>query len=88
MKLQSIFVISTLILIVRGAWWAAAVQPLVLGFGAILTALNQDVLDVESIELKGWLPFVNKLEESKDEEEEIEYIDEGSTISDEPTIAE
>ena len=60
MKLSSIFVLITIIATVKGAWWAAAVQPVILGFGAILTALNQDGLDVESIELKNLLPFVTK----------------------------
>ena len=26
----------------KGAWWAAAVQPVLLGFGAILTTFNID----------------------------------------------
>ena len=27
----------------KAAWWAAAVQPVLLGFGAILTTFNIDV---------------------------------------------
>ena len=65
MKLSSIFVLLTLIVIVKSAWWAAAVQPVILGFGTVLTALNQDVLNVELSELKSWLPFINKSEETK-----------------------
>ena len=63
MKLESIFVITTLIVIVKGAWWATAVQPVILGFGAILTALNEDVIDIElpSMEKqegeRGWSPL-------------------------------
>ena len=53
MKLSSIFILFTLIVIVKGAWWAAAVQPVILGLGAILTTFNQDVIDLE-------LPFINK----------------------------
>ena len=46
MKLISIFVLITQALTVRGAWWAAAAQPVILGFGALLTAFNQDILDI------------------------------------------
>ena len=63
MKLTVIFVIFTLIVIVEGAWWAAAVQPVMLGLGALLTTLNQDVLDLE-------LPFINKAD-IKEEEKPI-----------------
>ena len=52
MKLASFFVILTLTVTVKGAWWAAAVQPVILGFGAILTAFNEDALDIE-------LPFIS-----------------------------
>ena len=62
MKLSSIFALFTLSVIVKGAWWSAAVQPVILGFGAILTALNQDALDVDvqPIEWKNLLPFISK----------------------------
>ena len=47
MKLISIFALFTLLVVtVRGAWWAAAAQPVILGFGALLTAFNQDILDI------------------------------------------
>ena len=65
MKLSIIFAQFTLIVIVKGAWWAAAVHPVVLGFGAVMSAINLDVLNLQSIELKNLLPFVNKQEESK-----------------------
>ena len=52
MKLASLFVFLMLTVTVKGAWWAAAVQPVILGFGAILTAFNEDALDIE-------LPFIN-----------------------------
>ena len=61
MKLESIFVIFTMIVIVKGAWWAATIQPVILGFGAILTALNEDVLDIE-------LPFTNRKDTNGQEE--------------------
>ena len=40
MKLRDIFAIFTLSFMVKGAWWAAAIQPVILGFGAILTAID------------------------------------------------
>ena len=49
MKLSIIFALYTLSVIVKGAWWAAAVQPVILSLGAILGALDQDVLNVEPI---------------------------------------
>ena len=60
MKLIGIFVLLTLIVIVKGTWWAAAVQPFILGFGAIFAALDLDVLDVQPIDSKNLMPFVNK----------------------------
>ena len=46
MKLRSILALFTLIVMVRGAWFAAAVQPVILSLGAVLSAVDQDVLDV------------------------------------------
>ena len=40
MKLTDIFALLTLIVIVKGAWWAAAVQPFILSLGAILGAID------------------------------------------------
>ena len=34
---------------VKGAWFATAVQPLILLLGAVLSALDSDVLDVQPI---------------------------------------
>ena len=48
MKLISIFALFTLSSIVKGTWWAAAVQPVILSLGAVLTALDLD-LDVQPI---------------------------------------
>ena len=81
MKLTVICVLFALSKIVKGAFWFAAVQPVLLGFGAILTAINQDVLDLESIQLKHWLPFINKQSETKSKNEEVE--DEPETMHDE-----
>ena len=60
MKIIGIFALFTLSTIVEGALWAAAVQPVILTLGAIFTAIDQDVLDVQSIEWKRYLPFINK----------------------------
>ena len=57
MKLSNIFILYTLIVIAKGAWLTAAIQPLILGFGAVFTALNLDVLQVE-------LPFISKSEKT------------------------
>ena len=69
MKLKCLFAFLSLSLMVKGTWWAAAVQPVILSLGAVLTTINQDVLDVESIQLKTWLPFINKSEETPKEQE-------------------
>ena len=78
MKLIGIFALFTLSTIVEGAIWAAAVQPVILTLGAIFTAIDQDVLDVQSIEWKRYLPFINKLDkqdkkEAQEEEDLLEY---------------
>ena len=52
------------------AWWAVVAQPVLLGVGAILTALNQDVLDMDSIELR--LPFINKYEEQEEKKDPLD----------------
>ena len=49
MKLINIFALYFLILKVKGAWWAAAAQPVILTLGAVLGALNLDILDVQPI---------------------------------------
>ena len=60
MKLRSILALFTLIVMVRGAWFAATVQPFILSLGAVLSAVDQDVLDVQLNGIKSWLPFINK----------------------------
>ena len=52
MNFKVIFALLTLIVFVKGAWWAAAVQPVILSLGAVLSAIDQDVLD-------GLLPNIN-----------------------------
>ena len=50
---------------VKGTWWAAAVQPVILSLGAVLAAINQDVFDINSIEWKNLQIFKNEKEEKK-----------------------
>ena len=68
MKSSVILVFLALGVMVNGAWWVAAVNPLILSLGAILGAINSDV--TETIELKNILRFVNKqsADEQKDKE--------------------
>ena len=54
MKSLSIFVaFYTTSVVVKGALWAAAVQPVMLSIGAFLAAIDLDVIDIK-------LPFINK----------------------------
>ena len=49
MKIQlAIFTLFELIVFVKSTWWAAAVQPVILSIGAVFTALNLDVLDLDA----------------------------------------
>ena len=67
MKLITIVALFQLSMIVECIWLAAAIQPIILGFGAILTAFNSDVLDnVQPIEWKYWL--TSKDDEDQDQE--------------------
>ena len=47
---------------VRGAWIAAVAQPLMLSIGAILAAIDLDVLDIQPIQWKNRL-FSDKKDE-------------------------
>ena len=59
MKIFDIFALSALIVMVKGTLWAAAVQPVILSIGALLTAIDLDVLDINLS-----LPFINKQSKS------------------------
>ena len=50
MKSILTFALFTLIVTVKGAWWSAAVQPFILSLGAVMSAIDSDVLD-------NYLPF-------------------------------
>ena len=66
MKLSSLIALFTLIMMVKGVWWAAGVQPVILSLGAILGAIELDVLNnVELVEFRNFLPFINKMDKNK-----------------------
>ena len=48
---------------------AAAVQPVILGFGAVFTAINLDVFDIDanSFEWKNWLGLMKEKAKPKEE---------------------
>ena len=71
MKLKSILAVFTLSVMVKGTWLAAVVQPVILSLGAVLGAIDLDVLDVQTIELKNLLPFINKQDETPKEDETL-----------------
>ena len=50
MKLFSIIALFTISFVVEGAFWASAVQPVILGIGALLSAIDLEVIDIEPIE--------------------------------------
>ena len=50
MKLNTILALLMLIVMAKGAWLAAAAQPVILGLGALLGALNMDVFDAQPIQ--------------------------------------
>ena len=52
MKIRGIFALFTLVVMVKGTWLAAVVQPVILSLGAVLSAMDLDVLNT--------LPFINK----------------------------
>ena len=61
MDLKVIFAILALFVMVKGTWWAAAVQPVILSLGAVLSAIDLDVLDTQL------MPFINKQDNTETE---------------------
>ena len=57
MKLKIILVIFALIVMVNGAWWATAVQPVILSIGAAFAALNSDLQPILDINWRNVLTF-------------------------------
>ena len=44
----------TLTLIVKGSWWVAATQPIIMTFGAAFAALDLDVQPIHLFDLGSW----------------------------------
>ena len=72
MKLTIILALLLLSVIVKGAFWAAAIQPVILSLGAILGALDLDVLDLQPIAQKIWNI---KLRTDPNEEDDLDPIE-------------
>ena len=58
MNFQFILILFTLSSMVKGAWWAAAVQPVVLSFGTMMAVVDLDVLDVHFLNIFDWKKWV------------------------------
>ena len=76
MNLSSIVALLILCVIVKGTILSAVVQPLILGFGAVLGTISLNDVDVQSIEWKSWLPFITKLEKRESTSGEVNIRDE------------
>ena len=59
MRLLNIFFLLAVRVVVKGNWWAAAVQPVIFTLGSVLVALDLDVLNLESIEGQNWMAYSN-----------------------------
>ena len=70
MKSKVFFSILNLIVIVKAALLATAVQPVILTLGAVMAALDLDVLDVQPIAWRNWKIFKSEKKESQQEETE------------------
>ena len=67
MKISCIFAVFALGVFVEGALWAAAVQPILLSFGAVFAALNIDAQPFLDVDWKNLLIFKkDKKKVSKD----------------------
>ena len=81
MKLLDILVLLTLSVVVKGTWWATAVQPVILSMGAILAAIDLDTLNLQPIEWENWQIFKSDTDKTQtvtqDEEEEskTQFVD-------------
>ena len=51
MKISDIFALFTISVMVKGTW-ISVIQPVILSIGALLAAIDLDVLDLQSI---GWI---------------------------------
>ena len=60
MKLSDIVALFGLSVMANGAWWAAAVQPVILSIGAVFAALDLDIepfLDAQPFEFRKLMTF-------------------------------
>ena len=76
--MKIVLVIFALTVMVNGAWWATAVQPVILSIGAAFAALNSDLQPILDINWRNVLTFKKDKEsektvakEEKDDEEEV-----------------
>ena len=66
MQLNTLFALFTSVMMVKGAWFAAVAQPVILGLGAVLGALNMDVFDAQPIRWDIFVPLFNPNKKSKE----------------------
>ena len=62
MKLSEIVVLFGVFVMAKGAWWAAAVQPVILSIGALFAALDLDLepfIATKPLELRKLMIFKN-----------------------------
>ena len=70
MKLSCILTILALSNIVRGAWWAAAMQPIAVTLGAAFAAFNGDVQPLLDLDLKKMIFKQDKEDTTEGKEED------------------
>ena len=75
MKILVIFVLFTLSVLVNGSLWTVAVQPIILSLGAMMAAVDQDVLDVHFFDWKSWFRPVVDEERKKAKRDEKSVIE-------------
>ena len=73
-----VYTVFTLIAIAKGAWWLAAVQPVMLSFGAAFAALNLDLQPIIDVDWRKWNIF--KQEKDEKQVEEVEQIKEVNEV--------
>ena len=66
MQLNTFFALFTLVMMVKGAWFAAVAQPVILGLGAVMGALNMDVFDAQPITWNILIPMFNPNKKTKE----------------------
>ena len=69
MRFREVFFLFTLSVVVNGSLWAAAVQPVILSLGAMMAAVDQDLLDVHLFDWNWKKWFQPKSNDEKKEKE-------------------